>query len=65
VSGLLCWVLNFLRFSFISVSLFDWQKETLGSAAHSNMLNIISFIAIKFIGDFAENLSVKYVELLQ
>jgi len=51
---------GFLAFllSFISVSLFNWQKETLKNAVHSNMLNIISFIAIKLIGGFAENLSV-------
>jgi len=44
--------------SFISVSLFNRQKEIVEKAVHSNMFNIISFMAIKFIGDLAENLSV-------
>ena len=43
---------------FISVSLFNWQKEIVENPVHSNMLNIISFIAIKLLGDLAENLSV-------
>ena len=51
-------VFSFSSTSFISVSLFNWQKETLEIVVHSNMLNIISFMAIKLIGDLAENLSV-------
>jgi hypothetical protein len=51
-------VFSFSSASFIRISLFNWQKETLENEVHSNMLNIISFMAINFIGDFAENLSV-------
>jgi len=40
-------VFSFSSASFISVSLFTWQKETIENAVHSNMLNIISFMAIK------------------
>ena len=38
--------------------LFTKCDETVENAVHSNMLNIISFIAIKLLGDLAENLSV-------
>ena len=50
-------VFSFSPASFISVSLFNWQKEIVENAVHSNMLNIIPFMAIKFIGDLAEDLS--------